>query len=95
MTRTGYYELEGPVVNALLKSSQEIDWMDFNGNPDEIVCKNFQLVTERMTTEQWKVQQNNDEIIKEVMEALKVGPDSCTFSLEQAKQMFRYRSKLI
>ena len=32
-----------------------------------------------MTTEQWEVEQANDEIIKEVIEALKIGPDSILF----------------
>ena len=48
-----------------------------------------------MTTEQWKIEQANNEIIKQVMEALKAGSDKYTFSLEPAKQMFRFRSKLI
>ena len=52
--RNGYHELESPVVKALLKSSQETDWMDFNGNPSEIVCKSCQMIPDRMTTEQWK-----------------------------------------
>ena len=49
--REGYHELESPVVKALLKTSQEMDWTDFNGNPTEIVCKHSQLVSEKMTTE--------------------------------------------
>ena len=48
-----------------------------------------------MTTEQWKIEQANDEIIKQVIETLKAGCDKYTFSLEPAKQMFRFRSKLI
>ena len=49
--RKEYYELEGPVVKALLKDSQESDWTDYNGNPAEIVCKSSQVISERMTTE--------------------------------------------
>ena len=30
--RNGYYELESPVVKALLKFSHEADWTDFNGH---------------------------------------------------------------
>ena len=50
--REGYYELESPVVKALLKASQETDWTHFKGNPMEIVCKSCQTVTEKMITEQ-------------------------------------------
>ena len=50
--RNGYDKLESPVVKALLKSSQETDWMDFNGNPSEIVCKSCQIIPDRMTAEQ-------------------------------------------
>ena len=53
--REGYHELEGPVIRALLKASQETDWTDFHGNPTEIVCKSSQTVTEKMTMEQWKI----------------------------------------
>ena len=69
--RKEYHELEGPVVKALLKASQESDWTDYNGNLTEIVCKSSQVISERMTTEQWKHEQNNDEIIGQVLNALK------------------------
>ena len=45
--REEYHKLEGPVVKALLKASQETDWTDFNGNPTEIICKSYQTVTEQ------------------------------------------------
>ena len=48
-----------------------------------------------MTTEQWKKEQTNDEIINPVVEAMKVGSGEYTFSSESAKQMFRYRNKLV
>ena len=47
--REEYHKLEGPVVKALLETSQGTDWTDFNGNPMEIVCKSSQTVTEKMT----------------------------------------------
>ena len=37
--REGYHKLESPVIKALLKTSQDTDWTDFNGNPTEIVYK--------------------------------------------------------
>ena len=77
--REGYQELESPVVKALLKASQEMDWTDFNGNPTEIVCKSSQIVTERMTTEQWKKEQAEDEVIGEVIKAITVGVDTHAF----------------
>ena len=61
--RKGYHELESPVVKALLKSSQETDWTDYNNNPSEIVCKSCQMIPNKKTTEQWKKDQANDEII--------------------------------
>ena len=42
--RNGYHELDSLVVKALLKSSQETDWTDFNGNPSEIACKSCQMI---------------------------------------------------
>ena len=45
--RKEYHELEGPVVKALLKASQESDWTDYNGNPTEIVCKSSQVISEK------------------------------------------------
>ena len=93
--RNGYHEVKSLVVKAILKSLQEIDWTDFNGDLSDIICKSSQTISEKMTTEQWKIEQVNDEIIKQVMEALKAGSDKYTFSLEPAKQMFRFRSKLI
>ena len=93
--RSGYHELESPVVKALLKSSQESDWTDFNGNPGDIICKSSQIIPEKMTTEQWKKEQANDEIINQIIEAMKVGSGEYTFSSELAKQMFRYRNKLV
>ena len=89
------YELERPVVKALLKASQETDWTDFNGNPTEIVCKSSQLVTEKMTTEQWKNEQAEDEMTGEVIKAIPMGADTPAFTSEQAKQMYRFRSKLV
>ena len=77
--REGYQELESPVVKALLKASQEMDWTDFNGNPTEIICKSSQIVTERMTTEQWKKEQAEDEVIGEVIKAITVGVDTHAF----------------
>ena len=53
----GYYELESPVVKRILKSCQENDWTDFNGNPTEVVCKTSQVVEGKMTNEQWKTEQ--------------------------------------
>ena len=93
--RNGYYELESPVVKALLKSSHEADWTDFNGHPSDIVCKSSQIITEKMTTEQWKREQANDETISQVIEAMKAGSGEYTFSSELAKQMFRFRNKLL
>ena len=86
--REEYYELEGPIVKTLLKASQETDWTDFNGDPTEIVCKSSQLVTEKMTTEQWKKEQAEDEAIAEVIKAI-TSSDVNDFTSEQAKQMYR------
>ena len=83
------------MVKALLKSSQGSDWTDFNGNPSDIVCKSSQIIPEKVTTELWMKEQANDEIINQVIEAMKVGSGEYTFSSESAKQMFRYRNKLV
>ena len=90
-----YYELESPVVKTILKSCQEYDWTDFNENPMEVVCKTSQIVEGKMTNEQWKTEQSNDDTISQILRALKnkEGPNSLTTEL--AKQMYRYRSKLI
>ena len=48
-----------------------------------------------MTTEQWKCEQNNNEIIDQVLNALKSKAKPYEFTSEQAKQMYRYRSKFI
>ena len=90
-----YYELESPVVKTILKSCQEYDWTDFNGNPIEVVCKTSQVVEGKMTNEQWKTEQSNDDTISQILRVLKnkEGPNSLTTEL--AKQMYRYRSKLI
>ena len=89
--RNGYHELESHVVKALLKSSQETDWADFNGNPSEIVCKSCQMIPDRMTTEQWKKEQANDEIISQVVKAMENSSENHAFSSELARQMFRHR----
>ena len=81
--REGYYELESPVVKALLKASQETDWTNFNGNPMEIVCKSCQTVTETMTTEHWKKEQAEDETIGEVIKAITLSADVHAFASEQ------------
>ena len=93
--RNRYYELESPVVKALLKSSHEADWTDFNGHPSDMGCKSSQIIREKMTTEQWKMEQANDETISQVMEAMKAGSGEYTFSSELAKQMFRFRNKIV
>ena len=93
--RNGYHELESPVVKALLKSSQETDWTDFNGNPSEIVCKSCQMILDRMTTEQCKKEQANDEIISQIVKAMENSSETHAFSSELARQMFRHRNKLI
>ena len=82
-------------MKTILKSCQEYDWTDFNGNPMEIVCKTSQVVVGRMTNEQWKTEQLNDDTISQILRVLKnkEGPNSLTTEL--AKQMYRYRSKLI
>ena len=95
LPRNGYHELENPVVKALLKSSQETDWTDFNGNPSEIVCKSCQMILDRMTTKQWKKEQANDEIISQVVKAMENSSENHAFSSELARQMFRHRNKLI
>ena len=92
--REEYHKLEELVVKALLKASQETDWTDFNGNPTEIVCKSSQTVTEKMTTEQWKKEQAEDETIGEVIKAF-ISSDVHVFASEQAKQMYRSQSKLV
>ena len=93
--RKGYHELESPVVKALLKSSQETDWTDYNGNPSEIVCKSCQIIPDKITTEQWKKEQANDEIISQVVKAMENSSENHAFSSELARQMFRHRNKLI
>ena len=57
--------------------------------------KSSQIVTERMTTEQWKKKQAKDEAISEVIKAITVGVDTHAFASEQARQMYRFRSKLV
>ena len=64
--------------------------MDYNGNPSDIICKSSQTITEKMT--EWKIEQANDEIIKQVTEAMKAGSDKYVFSSGPVKQMFRFRS---
>ena len=63
----GYYELESSVVKTILKSCQENDWTDFNGNPTEVVCKTSQVVEGKMTNEQWKIKQSNDDTISLIL----------------------------
>ena len=74
----GYYELESPVVKTILKSCQEYDWTDFNGNPIEVVCKTSQVVEGKMTNEQWKTEQSCDDTIGQILQVLKnkEGPNS-------------------
>ena len=93
--RRGYHEVESPVVKVLLKSSQETDWTDYNGNPSEIVCKSCQMILDRMTTEQWKKEQANDEIISQVVKAMENSSENHAFSSELVRQMFRHRNKLM
>ena len=83
-----YHELESPVVKTILKSCQEYDWTDFNGNPMEVVCKTSQVVEGRMTNEQWKTEQSNDDTINQILRVLKnkEGPNSLITEL--AKQMY-------
>ena len=90
--RKWYHELESPVVKALLKSSQETD---YNGNPSKIICKSCQMISDRMTTEQWKKEQANDEIISQVVKAMENSSENHAFSSELVRQMFRHRNKLI
>ena len=54
----------------------------------EIVCKSSQMVTEKMTTEQWKKEQAEDEAIGEVIKVI-TSSDVKDFGSEQAKQMYR------
>ena len=84
----GYYELESPIVKTILKSCQENDWTNFNGNPTELVCKTSQVVEGKMTDEQWKTEQSNDDTISQILWVLKnkEGPDS--LKTELAKQMY-------
>ena len=63
--------------------------------PSDIVCKSSQIITEKMTTEQWKMEQANDETISQVIEAMKASSGEYTFSSELAKQMFRFRNKFV
>ena len=72
-----------------------MDWTDFNGNPTEIVCKSSQIVTEKMTTEQWKKEQAEDEAIGEAIKAITASADTHAFASEQAKQMYSFQSKLV
>ena len=85
-----YHEVESPVVKTILKSCQEYDWTDFNGNPMEVVCKTLQVVEGRITNEQWKTEQSNDNTIGQILWVLKN-----SLTTELAKQMYRYRNKLI
>ena len=48
-----------------------------------------------MTAEQWKLEQAEDEAISQVMEALQLGTNTHVFTSEQAKQMYRFRSKFV
>ena len=61
----------------------------------EIVCRSSQIVTEKMTTEQWKKEQAEDETIGEVINVITAGADTHAFVSEQAKQLYRCRSNLI
>ena len=90
-----YHELESPVVKTILKSCQEYDWTDFNGNPKEVVCKTSQVVEGRITNEQWKTEQSNDDTIGQILQVLKNKESPNTLTTELAKQMYRYRNKLI
>ena len=67
-----YHELKSPVVKTILKSCQEYDWTDFNGNPKEVVCKTSQVVEGRITNEQWKTEQSNDDTIGQILQVLKI-----------------------
>ena len=54
-------------MKTILKSCQENDWTDFNGNPTEVVCKTSQVVQGKMTNEQWKTEQSNDDTISQIL----------------------------
>ena len=75
-------------MKTILKSCQEYDWTDFNGNPIEVVCKTSQVVEGKMTNEQWKTEQSNDDTISQILWVLKnkEGPNS--LKTELAKQMY-------
>ena len=48
-----------------------------------------------MTTEQWKLEQVEDEVTGRVMKAIKSSANTYAFTSEQAKQMYRFRSKFV
>ena len=92
--RDDYQELKGPVVKALLKSCQENDWTDFNGNPTDVVCKSSQVVVEKMTNEQWRIEQSNVETISKIFKVLKESKDYNSLGTDLARHMYQYRNKL-
>ena len=53
------------------------------------------MILDRMTTEQWRKEQANDEIISQVVKAMENSSENHAFSSELARQMFRHRNKLI
>ena len=54
-------------MKTTLKSCQENNLTDFNGNPTEVVSKTSQVVEGKMTNEQWKTEQSNDDTIGHIL----------------------------
>ena len=93
--RNGHTMLDKPTVKAIMSAIPYADWSDYNLCPSDIVCKSTQMVVHKKSRDDWKIEQENDQIIGPVIEAIQTKSSNTTGFSDESKRLFRNRSHLL
>ena len=91
-----YLHISPEVVKAITTAVQLNDFSDFAGEADHLVTKSIRATAAaKINNEQWQMEQNKDEVILKVLEALHNKTKTSAFSDEDVKCLLRHQNHLV
>ena len=87
--------LDVPTVKAMMNVIPYTDWPEYNVNPTDLVCKSAQMVVHKKTTDNWRMEQEEDPIIGPVIRAIRTKSNDTTGFGDESKRLFRGKSRLL
>ena len=87
--------IDAPTVGAIINVVPHTDLSEYNYHPTDIVCKSTQVVVHKKSSDDWKMEQENNPIIGPVIQAIRSKKCDTSKMNDDSKRLLCGRNRLL